>query len=122
MFYNAEYTIQETTCAKSTDPTKAEECPLMDCEFAHKGFCKASHSHSHGLEHINVDCDIYEPEAAEKEKKLHLGGETDHSHNDTHTHDHDHAHDHTHDHTHDHVHDHTKGHAAHDATHKHEDN
>ena len=31
MYYNAEYTIQETTC-KSTEA--AVSCPPMDCEFA----------------------------------------------------------------------------------------
>ncbi|XP_071369297.1 fetuin B [Centroberyx affinis] len=113
-FYNAQYTIQETSCANSKDATKAVDCPVMDCEFAHKGFCKASHSHSPGGEDISVECEIYEPEAAEREKKLHLlGGETDHSHNDTHTHAHAHDHDgaHDHGHAHDHEHDHTKGHA-----------
>ncbi|KAM3876207.1 fetuin B [Diretmus argenteus] len=128
VFYHAEFTIQETSCAKSSDSTKADNCPLMTCEFAHKGFCKASHSHAEGIEDpITVECDIYEPEASEKEKKLHLlGGETDHSHNDTHTdtveHTHDGAHDHAHHHDHDHVHDHTKSHVEHDKTHTHVEN
>lgn len=131
-YYHVEYTIQETTCAKSTEAVTADKCPIMECEFAHKGFCKASHYHSPtGESTIDVDCEIYEPEASETEKKLHLlGGETDHSHNDTHTHDkdsdHDKAHDHAHaadqTHTHDHAHDHTKSHAHHDKTHKHADN
>uniref|UniRef100_A0A672YXK3 Histidine-rich glycoprotein-like n=1 Tax=Sphaeramia orbicularis TaxID=375764 RepID=A0A672YXK3_9TELE len=114
-FYNVEFTIQETTCTKDND-TAAENCPVMDCEFAHKGFCKASKSRSPtGDEEISVQCEIYEPEAAEREKRLHnLGAETDHSHNDT-----DHTHDHTADQTHDHAHDHTKSHAHHDQTHTH---
>uniref|UniRef100_A0A8D3B7J0 Fetuin B n=1 Tax=Scophthalmus maximus TaxID=52904 RepID=A0A8D3B7J0_SCOMX len=91
-FYNVEYTVQE-------------KCPLLDCEFTHKGFCKASHVHPPvGDAMTDVECDIYEPEAADREKKLHLKAEeTDHSHNDTHTHaaaaaddKHDHAHDHAH--------------------------
>ncbi|KAF6734167.1 Fetuin-B [Oryzias melastigma] len=61
MYYIVEYTIQETTCAPDTDA--AEKCPLMKCEFAHKGFCKASlYSLPDHKEDINVDCEIYEPE------------------------------------------------------------
>ncbi|XP_058494558.1 fetuin B [Solea solea] len=123
-FYNAEYTIQETTCVNSADAVAADKCPLMDCEFAHKGFCKASHHTApDGEEGVTVECEIYEPEAGEREKKQHLlGGETDHSHNDTktHNHDHDHAHATDHAHTHDHVHDHTKSHAQHVKTHTHD--
>ncbi|XP_028443696.1 fetuin B [Perca flavescens] len=123
MYYHAEYTIQETTCTKSAGA--ADKCPLMECEFAHKGFCKASLYYSPtDAANINVDCEIYEPEAAEKEKKYHLlGGETDHSHNDTHAHSHTHDHAHATDdaHTHDHVHDHTKSHGHHDTTQQHAD-
>ncbi|XP_040897193.1 fetuin B [Toxotes jaculatrix] len=126
MYYNVEYTIQETTCAKSTEAVTADKCPIMECEFAHKGLCKASLFYTPtGDAETSVECEIFEPEAAEREKKLHLlGGETDHSHNDTHTHTHDHDHAHAADqtHTHDHAHDHTKGHAHHDKTHKHDDN
>ncbi|XP_062306222.1 fetuin B [Osmerus eperlanus] len=110
-FYLVEYTIQETTCANSTDRSQAAKCPLMECEFAHKGHCKGSNSFAMGNEHIDVDCEIFEPQSAEKEKRLHLlGGETDHSHTDGHSHDpkHDHAHAPTDAHTHDHAHDHTK--------------
>jgi len=116
-FYFAEFTIQETSCAKSTDPAQTAKCPLMTCEFAHKGHCKASHSHhpSAADDAITVDCEIYEPESAEREKKLHLlGGETDHSHTDTHAHDpkHDAPHPAGDNHEHDHTHDHTSVHAA----------
>ncbi|KAK2835128.1 hypothetical protein Q5P01_015612 [Channa striata] len=123
MYYNVEFTIQETSCPKGAKAS--EKCPHMECEFAHKGFCKASHYGSEvGNSSVTVQCEIYEPEAAEREKKLHLlGGETDHSHNDTHTdahaHDHGHADDKTHAHDHDHVHDHTKSHTHHDDTHAH---
>ncbi|XP_061739770.1 histidine-rich glycoprotein-like [Nerophis ophidion] len=122
MYYHVEYSIQETTCTKNSDGTD-DKCPPMQCEFAHKGFCKASHFHTDtGDSNFSVQCEIYEPEAAEREKKLHLlGGETDHRHNDTHPHSHDpdqaHAADDAH--THDHVHDHTKPHAHHDKTGKH---
>jgi len=111
--YNVEYTIQETTCPRSTEA--ATKCPLMDCEFAHKGFCKASLYYSPMGEgsDISVDCEIYEAEAADRQKKLHLlGGETDHSHNDT---------DHAHDGAHDHAHDHTKSHDEHNKSHLHDD-
>ncbi|XP_057697905.1 fetuin B [Corythoichthys intestinalis] len=122
MYYHVEYTIQETTCTKTKDPV-TDKCPIMDCEFAHKGFCKAFHSHSATDEsETSVTCEIYEPEAAEREKKLHLlDGETDHSHNDTHPHSdsHDQAHAADSAHTHDHIHDHTKSHAHHDKKHMH---
>ncbi|XP_035766659.1 histidine-rich glycoprotein-like [Neolamprologus brichardi] len=105
----------------------------MDCEFAHKGFCKASLFQPLFDEgQINVDCEIYEPEAAQRQMKLHLlGGETDHSHNDTHSHSHDHTKSHSHhghnrnqtdDHDHHHTHDHATGSAhrhAHDHSHNH---
>lgn len=32
--YHVEYTIQETTCSKSTEEVTAEKCPLMSCEFS----------------------------------------------------------------------------------------
>ncbi|XP_010870818.1 fetuin-B [Esox lucius] len=127
-FYNAEFTIQETTCANSTNLSEAPKCPLMDCEFAHKGHCRGSNSFSHtGEEFVQVDCDIFENENSEKEKKAHqLGGETDHSHT-YHAGEHgkDHTHDaaggtsHSHDHTKDHKHDKAQGHkhGAHDHSH-----
>ncbi|KAI3368472.1 hypothetical protein L3Q82_025483 [Scortum barcoo] len=125
MYYNAEYTIQETTCPNSAEVVTADKCPLMDCEFAHKGFCKVSLFYSPtGDAETSVKCEIYEPEAAERQKKaLHLlGEETDHSHNNTHPHmhddsrDHDQAHATDHTHSHDHVHDHTKSHTHHGKT------
>ncbi|KAJ3600059.1 hypothetical protein NHX12_034011 [Muraenolepis orangiensis] len=134
-FYSVEYTIQESTCTK--DQTATDKCPLMDCEFAHKGFCKGSFSVSPtGEEDVQVDCTLYEPESAEAQKRLHLlGGEMDHSHTDKataahdHTHSHDHAEDHTKDghahgdgHTHGDGHAHGDGHvhgAAHDHVHAH---
>ncbi|KAM9358425.1 fetuin B [Symphorus nematophorus] len=125
MYYTIQYTIQETTCPKSTETVTADKCPLMECEFSHKGLCKASLFYTaDGSPDVTVECEIYEPEAADREKKLHLlGGETDHSHNDTHTHNHDHDQPHAADdtHTHDHVHDHTKSHTHHDKTHMHTD-
>ncbi|KAM3619942.1 uncharacterized protein V6R79_016112 [Siganus canaliculatus] len=131
MYYNVEYTIKETTCPRSTENPTAENCPLMDCEFAHTGFCKASNFPSpDGQDQISVDCEIYEPEAAEREKKLHLlGGETDHSHTAsatdlTQSHDHHHhsGSGHGHSHGHGHVHAHHAGahdHSGHPPNHHH---
>ncbi|XP_041914057.1 fetuin B [Alosa sapidissima] len=124
-FYNVEFTIQETACDNSTDLTDIAKCEPMSCEFAHKGLCKATHSHAPtGDENISVKCDIFEPEGAEKEKTQHLlGGETDHSHDATktdrslgHDHEHDHTavhkHEHSHSgHEHDHAHDHSQEHS-----------
>lgn len=122
MYYNVEYSIQETTCGQST----TDQCPLMECEFAHKGFCKGSLFYTPtGEADPSVVCEIYEPEAADREKTQHLlGGETDHSHTDTHAHSHDHDKAHSVDdaHTHDHVHDHTKSHTHHDKTQQHANN
>ncbi|XP_044055531.1 fetuin-B-like [Siniperca chuatsi] len=124
MYYYVQYTIQETTCPMTTEAVTADKCPLMECEFAHKGFCKASLFYSPTRDaETSVNCEIYEPEAADREKKLHLlGGETDHSHKDTQAHNHDGTPTANQTHTHDHVHDHTKSHAHHDKTHKHADN
>ncbi|XP_063356610.1 fetuin-B-like [Pelmatolapia mariae] len=98
--YRVEYTIQETTCPHSTEAVTAENCPPMDCEFAHKGFCKASlFQPLWGEGKVDVNCEIYESEASEREKQLHLlGVETEHTHDDTHSHSHLHEHEHSHGH------------------------
>uniref|UniRef100_A0A3Q0RUQ0 Cystatin domain-containing protein n=1 Tax=Amphilophus citrinellus TaxID=61819 RepID=A0A3Q0RUQ0_AMPCI len=97
---------------------------LLSCP-QHKGFCKGSmYSSPTDDENIAVECEIYEPEAAQREKEHHLlGGETDHSHNDTHSlgHDQDHIHAADQTHTHDHAHDHTKGHSYHGNNQNHTD-
>ncbi|KAB5559232.1 hypothetical protein PHYPO_G00026610 [Pangasianodon hypophthalmus] len=120
--YNVEFTIQETVCSNKTDISEASKCDIMTCEFAHKGFCRATYSRSSGDELIESKCEIYEPQAAEEEKKNHLhGGETDHHHENIGgaSHSHDHTHDHTLSHSHPttHDHDHT---ADHKHDHKHE--
>ncbi|XP_042604806.1 fetuin B [Cyprinus carpio] len=115
-FYSVEFTIQETVCSSKTNTADVSKCEVMACEFAHKGFCKASHSVTiTGEEHLSVHCEIFEPEAAVEEKKKHLiGGELDHSHSSTTGsatgHDHDHDHDHTKPQAHKHDHEHTSGH------------
>ncbi|XP_051929549.1 fetuin-B-like [Hippocampus zosterae] len=129
MSYHAEYAIQETTCPNDKETSADDHCPLMDCEFSHKGFCKASHHHTPAdKSEVDVVCEIYEPEGAEREKKLHaLGDELDHSHNDSHPHgsgdDSAHPHDHLHDHTKSHAHhagDHAEG-GGHHHTHDHDE-
>ncbi|XP_023699736.2 fetuin B [Paramormyrops kingsleyae] len=128
IFDFVEFIIQETVCANNTNITEAANCKLLNCEFAHKGFCKGSKSEVMGQKHLSVECEILEPEGAEKEKSRHLlGGEHSHAHDHDHTHDHDHkqGHDHDHDHKqgHDHDHDHKQGHGhdhkqGHDHDHK----
>ncbi|KAK7137400.1 hypothetical protein R3I93_017472 [Phoxinus phoxinus] len=126
-FYTVEFTIQETACSSKTHVADFSKCEVMACEFAHKGFCKASHSvPAMGEEHLSVQCEIFEPEAAEEQKKKHLiGGELDHSHSGAtgsssgHDHEHDHTKPHTHKHDHEHTHGHGEGH-AHTHSHDHE--
>ncbi|XP_075901574.1 fetuin B [Nelusetta ayraudi] len=126
MYYHVDYTIQETVCPKNAEVLTAESCPPMQCEFAHKGFCKASvYTNPMNEAQVSVECEIFEPEAAEREKKSHeLGGQTDHDHAGTaHTHEagHDQAHAADAGHSHDHAHDHTKPHDVHESTHVHPD-
>uniref|UniRef100_A0A3Q0RZ04 Fetuin B n=1 Tax=Amphilophus citrinellus TaxID=61819 RepID=A0A3Q0RZ04_AMPCI len=107
--YHVEYTIHETTCPSNTEAATAENCPPMDCEFAHT-FCVDLFTCS----------SLSVLQAAEREKKLHLlGGEIDHSHNDTHSNDQDQTH--AADQTHDHAHDHTKCHSHHGHNQNHTD-
>ncbi|XP_012727628.2 fetuin-B [Fundulus heteroclitus] len=137
MYYHVEYTIQETTCGKYKQAPAGEKCPIMTCEFSHKGFCKASVYNTNIPEPaVSVECEIYEQEAADKEKTQHLmGNATGHAHTDTHSHDHGKGHDkgqgkghekghgkghgtgHSHTSEHDHIHDHTKDHTHHDTPH-----
>ncbi|KAG1933746.1 fetuin B [Pimephales promelas] len=131
-FHTVELTIQETACSSKTDVADLSKCEVMACEFAHKGFCKVSHSvPAMGEENLSVQCEIFEPEAAEEQKKKHLiGGEHDHSHSSTtgsslgHDHEHDqtkhnHTHSHGEGHTHTHSHDHEHVHGHHAQAHEH---
>uniref|UniRef100_A0AAY5ECG5 Cystatin fetuin-B-type domain-containing protein n=2 Tax=Electrophorus electricus TaxID=8005 RepID=A0AAY5ECG5_ELEEL len=137
-FYNVEFIIQETVCSNQTDIAEVSKCQIMACEFAHKGLCRSSLSYANGYEHLNAECEIFEPEAAEEEKKKHYqGGELDHSHANIsdmslgHDHKGAHTHHHTHEqseghsqvqgHTHAHVHghDHDHAHAHHSDAHNH---
>ncbi|KAI4898285.1 hypothetical protein NFI96_024414 [Prochilodus magdalenae] len=121
-FYNVEFTIQETVCSNTTNATEVSKCGIMSCEFAHKGLCKVTLSQSQGNEHLRFQCELFEPEAAEEEKKRHLlGGELDHSHSKMadKSAGHDHAHDHTHSDSHAHDHDHGHSHDHKDSSHHH---
>ncbi|XP_072244877.1 fetuin-B-like [Leuresthes tenuis] len=60
MYYNVEYTIQETTCTRSAGA--ADKCDFMTSAFARKGFCKASLFYLPTDEDISVECEIYDPE------------------------------------------------------------
>lgn len=116
--YSVEFTIQETICSNKTDISEVSTCDLMTCEFAHKGFCKTTHTVSNGEEFLESNCEIYEPEAALEEKTNHMqAGEVDHDHKNTHdaSHSHDHTHEHTRPHSNPDTHDH-----QHSADHKHE--
>ncbi|XP_051979601.1 antihemorrhagic factor cHLP-B-like [Xyrauchen texanus] len=131
-FHTVEFTIQETGCSSKTDIDDISKCEIIACEFAHKGFCKASHTVTiTNEENLSVQCEIFEPKASEEEKKKHLiGGELDHSHTGAgsstghgHAHDHTKPHQHGHDHNsgHHHTHEHGEGKPhSHDHSHDHE--
>ncbi|XP_061096328.1 fetuin-B-like [Conger conger] len=121
--YFVEYTIQETVCSKDTPDVNVSQCKLMDCEFAHKGLCTASHI-DRGMAIMlklpggseppvmnptitAAQCEIFEPEAAKTEETKHAeegahGSDSDkeqqpadpsHKHEHKHLHPHEHHHD-----------------------------
>ncbi|KAJ7986207.1 hypothetical protein DPEC_G00337560 [Dallia pectoralis] len=101
--YFVQFTIQETVCAKGTPDVDLTQCKMMDCEFAHKGFCMGSHRTLDGglFENqlpIQVDCKIFEPEAALAEEMAHSKEGSDHRDNKDHKHAHTHLHPHEHQH------------------------
>ncbi|XP_069053890.1 fetuin-B-like [Lepisosteus oculatus] len=113
--YSVEYIIQETECTKDTADVDLSKCKLMDCEFAHTGFCKGSYYEPSpqlltGDDHITATCEIFEPEASRKEEQRHkeaapqghgvhghAPGEEHESH-EQHLHEHQHLHAHEHHH------------------------
>ncbi|XP_029286154.1 fetuin-B-like [Cottoperca gobio] len=115
--YFVEFTILETVCSKSTDASELSHCPPMDCQFAHRGFCVGSHvAHDEQFEirlpvrkkdssfknrkSVEVNCEIYEPQAAAVEEQAHAKADSGHAghqpHNHTHLHPHEHMHSVTH--------------------------
>ncbi|XP_041646617.1 fetuin-B-like [Cheilinus undulatus] len=110
--YFVEFTIVETVCSKETNTDGLSDCPPMDCQFAHRGFCSGSHVTSDeefqisipvgktqkflSRNEVDVKCEIYEPQAAVVEEQAHAkaaGGHTEHQHsNHTHLHPHEHLH------------------------------
>ncbi|KAM3876208.1 fetuin-B [Diretmus argenteus] len=111
--YFVEFTIQETVCSKKTAANELSNCPPMDCQFAHRGFCRGSHTaHEDQFEvrlpvkmresplqrrqPVEVECEIYEPEAARVEEQAHTKADNGHAGNQQHNHTHLHPHEHLH--------------------------
>ncbi|XP_063775690.1 fetuin-B-like [Pseudophryne corroboree] len=73
--YHVEFTIHESTCNKTENKS---QCTLLDCEFAHTGYCKTkavAHWSTPDEKKVqSVSCDIFEPEAAIKEEQNHKDG------------------------------------------------
>ncbi|KAJ8278307.1 hypothetical protein GJAV_G00086210 [Gymnothorax javanicus] len=108
LILSVEFTIQETVCSKETPAANVSECSLMDCEFAHKGFCTATswpYSESPEIPATQQSigpawCEIFEPKGkkpkeAKNEEEQGPDADKQHEHaNQTHKHDHKHLHHH----------------------------
>uniref|UniRef100_A0A671VS17 Cystatin fetuin-B-type domain-containing protein n=1 Tax=Sparus aurata TaxID=8175 RepID=A0A671VS17_SPAAU len=110
--YFVEFTIVETVCSRNTDASELSNCKPMDCQFAHRGFCLGTHvamedqfeirpsvgnkdSSFPNRNAVEVECEIYEPQAAVVEEQAHVRGDSGHTvqqHNHTHLHPHEHMH------------------------------
>ncbi|KAM4740054.1 fetuin-B-like [Anableps anableps] len=111
--YFVEFTVLETVCSKETNFSEVTHCPPMNCQFAHRGFCKGSHvtleeafknmnpvgedtSSFQKSESVEVKCEIYEPQTSTVEEQAHAkatrGHPELHHHNHTHLHPHEHVH------------------------------
>ncbi|XP_028301088.1 fetuin-B-like [Gouania willdenowi] len=112
--YNVDFTIVETVCSKTTDPSELGLCPPMDCQFAHKGFCQGSHYPTEDefefqnpvgtkqlsrQSSVTVKCEIYEPQASKEEEQAHVTAGQGHTEHQDHNHTHLHSHEHTHTHS-----------------------
>ncbi|MEE6501443.1 hypothetical protein FKM82_004184 [Ascaphus truei] len=141
--YFVEFTVQESSCNKSTLIEELSQCQPLDCEFAHYGYCKGSvrpHVNSLDKKNVTVSCEIFEPEAAVVEEQKHLDGrahdkhdqsdrknhsrkkgdkrgnkhgQSHHKHGHKHDQKHDHSHDHDHSGSHEHEHEHLHLHEHH---------
>lgn len=111
--YFVDFTIVETVCSKKTDASELSNCPPMDCQFAHRGFCLGSHvAHEEQFEvrlpagkkdssfqnrkAVEVTCEIYEPQAAAAEEQAHAKADSGHAEHQHHNHTHLHPHEHMH--------------------------
>ncbi|KAM3835785.1 fetuin-B-like [Vipera latastei] len=59
--YYVEYTIQETSCPKSTPLSDVSQCPLLPYETAERGLCKGSVTNEERTfqERVTVSCDFF---------------------------------------------------------------
>ncbi|XP_070765644.1 fetuin-B [Enoplosus armatus] len=111
--YFVEFTIVETVCSMTTDASELSNCPPMDCQFAHRGFCLGSHeaqedqfeirlpvgmtgSSFQNRRPVEVKCEIYEPQAAAVEERAHARADSGHAVRQHGNHTHLHPHEHTH--------------------------
>ncbi|XP_056893723.1 fetuin-B-like isoform X2 [Takifugu flavidus] len=75
--YIVDFIIVETVCSNNTQPDAVKDCPPMDCQFAHRGFCVGSHRKirfpvgQKGNSSVEVKCEIFEPQAAAAEEQAH---------------------------------------------------
>nr|XP_061832332.1 fetuin-B [Nerophis lumbriciformis] len=74
--YFVEFTIIKTCCSKKTEVGEVDNCPSMDRQFAHRGFCWSSHTEDvddGGIRFtvgkdfqkrkiVDVKCEIFEPQ------------------------------------------------------------
>ncbi|XP_024864562.1 fetuin-B-like [Kryptolebias marmoratus] len=106
--YFVEFTILETVCSKKTEISELGHCPLMDCQFAHRGFCLGSHVTieeqfeirdpfgKNDQKPVEVMCEIYEPQAAANEEQAHKKADSGHTEDQHNNHTHLHTHEHVH--------------------------
>ncbi|TWW58310.1 hypothetical protein D4764_07G0010290 [Takifugu flavidus] len=68
--YIVDFIIVETVCSNNTQPDAVKDCPPMDCQFAHRGFCVGSHRKirfpvgQKGNSSVEVKCEIFEPQVS----------------------------------------------------------
>ncbi|XP_070609817.1 fetuin-B-like [Erythrolamprus reginae] len=68
ILYNVEFTVQETSCPKSTPVSNITECPLLPKETADKGLCKGSviiGGADEDSKSVTANCEIFPSEHQE---------------------------------------------------------